>query len=366
MPDESAPKSPETQSRLLAGNRVLTHLLDSFPEPAFILNEQRQIVLANTKVAALLGHSPSSLIGLRPGEAFGCLHSRELPGGCGTTQACKYCGAAKAIINPRNSEGVEPQECRIRRLDDGGPAALDFVVRATPVRFEDGEFTVFAIHDISDEKRRAVLERLFFHDVINTAGGLKGLLEIWPELQASEAVDVGRHAHLVASQLLEEIQAQRDLIAAERGDLSVALKPIDVLEVLQGLRRRYMFLAESAGKHFPSPKVHGKTIIKSEPILLVRVLDNLIKNAFEASRSGDTITLEYENHAKPIFRVHNPTAMPEEVCAQIFQRSFTTKGPGYGLGTYSAKLFTERYLRGVLDFTSRPAEGTTFRVVLPA
>jgi sensor histidine kinase regulating citrate/malate metabolism len=52
--------------------------------------------------------------------------------------------------------------------------------------------------------------------------------------------------------------------------------------------------------------------------------------------------------------------MPPEVQLQIFQRSFSTKGKGRGVGTYSMKLLTERYLGGKLAFTSAAGEGTTF------
>ncbi len=48
------------------------------------------------------------------------------------------------------------------------------------------------------------------------------------------------------------------------------------------------------------------------------------------------------------FWVHNHAVMPESVQRQVFQRSFTTKGRGRGLGTYSVKLLTERYLEGGL------------------
>ena len=45
---------------------------------------------------------------------------------------------------------------------------------------------------------------------------------------------------------------------------------------------------------------------------------------------------------------------------QIFQRSFSTKGAGRGLGTYSVKLLSERYLKGAVGFRSTHAEGTRF------
>jgi sensor histidine kinase regulating citrate/malate metabolism len=66
-----------------------------------------------------------------------------------------------------------------------------------------------------------------------------------------------------------------------------------------------------------------------------------------------------------VFAVHNPDVMPEAVQLQVFQRSFSTKEPsGRGIGTYSMKLFGERYLGGKVDFVSREPEGTTFTLAL--
>ena len=58
--------------------------------------------------------------------------------------------------------------------------------------------------------------------------------------------------------------------------------------------------------------------------------------------------------------------MPEAVRHQLFQRSFSTReGRGRGIGSYSVKLLTEKYLRGDVSFVSREPEGTTFFVALP-
>ena len=58
----------------------------------------------------------------------------------------------------------------------------------------------------------------------------------------------------------------------------------------------------------------------------------------------------------------SPGCMPANVQLQMFQRSFSTKGRGRGLGTYSVKLLTEKYLQGRIAFTSTSEAGTTFAV----
>jgi sensor histidine kinase regulating citrate/malate metabolism len=57
--------------------------------------------------------------------------------------------------------------------------------------------------------------------------------------------------------------------------------------------------------------------------------------------------------------------MPRNVQLQVFQRSFSTKGADRGLGTYSIKLLTERYLNGKVWFTTSPEGGTTFTCQYP-
>ena len=92
----------------------------------------------------------------------------------------------------------------------------------------------------------------------------------------------------------------------------------------------------------------------------------MIKNAIEASDKESQITISASGDKKNVLLVvHNEGYMPEEIQAKIFKRSFSTKGKGRGLGTYSMKLFTEKYLNGMISFKSLEKLGTSFLVSLP-
>ena len=100
--------------------------------------------------------------------------------------------------------------------------------------------------------------------------------------------------------------------------------------------------------------------------LLHRILINMTKNAIEASPAEAVVRIGCEQDGNDLeFWAHNQSCMPEQVQRQIFQRSFSTKGPGRGLGTYSIQLLGERYLKGRVSFTSSPEKGTTFRFRCP-
>ena len=63
-----------------------------------ILNAQRQIVFANRALENLTHQEQAGAAGLRPGEAVDCPHAFSTPGGCGTTESCRTCGAVQAVL----------------------------------------------------------------------------------------------------------------------------------------------------------------------------------------------------------------------------------------------------------------------------
>ncbi|MBZ5595578.1 MAG: PAS domain-containing protein [Acidobacteriia bacterium] len=354
------------QNRQLRSHALTAQLLDCLPDPVLILNQQRQIALANRAFADLLQSPAEELVGLRLGEALDCVHCDETPGGCGTGAFCRYCGAVQAMVEGQRTSGARVEECRIMRESPHEPSPLDLRVWATPLPAA-GPFTVFAIKDISDEKRRAVLERIFLHDVLNPAASLLGIVELWKGISGPEAEEISATACDLAEQIIEEIRSARDLTAAERGELVPELREINVAAFLASLRSSYSHYASQSDKRLVTEPEAPPMTICSDEALLRRVLGNLIKNALESSEPGQTVTVRFEGADGPSFTVHNHSVMSEPVQRQIFQRSFTTKGgPGRGIGTFSVKILTERYLKGTVSFTSTPAEGTIFTVQLPA
>lgn len=364
-PAERAPE-PEVHNlfELLSGVPLLDEILGSVPDVLLFLNEHRQIVFANRATFCLLGIEPTlDVLGSRPGEALGCVHASETEGGCGTTEFCQTCGAVRAILAAQQGKS-DVQECRIAIKESFD--AVDFKVSTVPFHYDDELFTICAIQDISHEKRRRALERTFFHDVLNTAGGLQGYTELLQESEPDEVPEVAATVGDIAHRLIEEIETQRSLMAAEADELSLNPSDLRTKEVLEELAVAYRHHDVASGKTISVAAESENTRIRSDHTLLLRVLGNMLKNALEASSPGETITLGSKHDDEGVFFwVHNPAFMPREVQLQIFNRSFSTKGSGRGIGTYSIRLLVTRYLNGSVDFESSEENGTTFRVRLP-
>lgn len=363
-PTERAPEEIiQEQSAVFRQHPFLSTLLDAVPDIFLIVNRQRQIVFANQTITQFMGLKDSDFInGLRPGEALHCAHASHAPDGCGTAEFCKTCGATKAIMSGlRGQQTVE--ECRITQ-ENGD--ALDLRVWATPFRLDREDYLVFTIKDISDEKRRRALERIFFHDILNTAGVLKGFADLLQDATPEDLAEIKAQFRELTHRLIEEINAQKALAAAENNELDLHPFPIRSLKALQEIHIYYTNHNVSQGRSIEIAPDARDVWFTTDPVLFQRVLGNMLKNALEATPPGGTVTLSCSADAGQVtFSVHNPTFIPRPIQLQIFQRSYSTKGAGRGLGTYSMKFLSERYLRGRVWFKTSKTDGTTFFASYP-
>lgn len=349
------------QARCVQGLAQMAAAFDAVNDQVLVLNAQRQIVHANRNAMSLLGNPElAKVLGQRPGEALGCIHACQSSGGCGTSQFCSTCGAVKAILTAQSGM-PDTRECSI--VCHGDLTALDLLVHTTPIVVDAQAFTVCCIRDISHEKRRRVLERIFFHDVLNMATGML-MLSDRVSSGLARPDDPRRLQELVAT-VMGQLVEQRDLMAAETSELAVHAESFPLRTFLEGIVQMYI-VSPVCDKRWILLEECPELTIVSDRNLMGRVLGNLIKNALEASPPDATVDVSAVAADGGVeLSVHNDGVIPPEVQLQLFQRSFSTKGANRGLGTYSVRLLAERYLRGRVSLTSNPELGTVFRVWFP-
>lgn len=306
--------------------------------------------------------------GQTPGEFFGCIHAHEETGGCGTTAACRFCGVREALEACRGSEGhATTTECTIRTHDDGGVGARNYRVFASPFILENEPYVFVDLEDIADEKRREALERVFYHDILNTATGLRVYLDLLKhEVDTEDSGKVISTLYEISDSLVEEINSQRMLTSAERGTLQMQYDLVNCRDLLTRAASILSGDAEPRGIRVTISEESEEATIITDGAILRRVVVNAGKNAVEASESGDTVALACRKHASGVeITVHNRAYIPSEVRLQMFNRFYSTKGANRGLGTYSMLLFTENYLAGSISLVTDRERGTTITLRLP-
>ena len=109
-------------------------------------------------------------------------------------------------------------------------------------------------------------------------------------------------------------------------------------------------------------------IAKFDRTQLIRVVTNLVKNAFQSIPEGKTpevnIDLNESETAITISVSDNGSGITVENIDKIFEPKFTTKSSGMGLGLPMIKKIIETY-NGTLTFTTQEHIGTTFLVTFP-
>jgi len=305
----------------LVENPVARAILDSVACDALILTQQRRLVAATGEVLEKLGlTSPERLRELRSGELFRCTP-----------------------------------------VQDDFSRSAQYWVSSTPLRLGSHDLLLFTFKDITEEKRREALDQVFLHDLLNLVGGLDSLagrLREDPEAAARQVKDLSR-------QLVEEVQSHRIMRNAESGRLVTDSREVRPKEILDRLRTCFAS-CEAAGKSLEILDGPGEPFA-CDPVLLTRVLVNLVKNALEATPAGGRVKVWHERREnRRGFMVENPGVISAEVAGRIFERCFSTKADqGRGLGTYGAKLLGEQFLGGEVGFAPHGGVSTRFFIWMP-
>lgn len=367
-PQRSSQSELNFQIDTAANHPVVNGIMHMVGGLIAVLNANRQIVAANHRLLKMLGvDDPENVLGLRPGEALNCVHANELEAGCGTSGACGSCGAAIAIVSALGANGPVERSCVVATRKNGKRVDFVFHVHANAIRIDAETYVLIFLKDITRQQSQAALARVFFHDINNTIMGLLNAGELLSAASIEAYPEMPGHIVSLANRLAREVELQRHLV-----DNDTVAKP----RLLEKLSVDFILKELQAGvAHHPARKeavlkIDNRapgTAVRTDLPMLLRVLTNMLINAFEADNRTADVEVQVRCHQKRLeFRITNSAVIEAAIARRIFQRNFSTKQAfGRGLGTYSMKLIGEQLLGGRVSFESSPATGTCFFFSLP-
>jgi signal transduction histidine kinase len=114
-------------------------------------------------------------------------------------------------------------------------------------------------------------------------------------------------------------------------------------------------------------KPEDKVLAKISGPLFDWVIENLLKNALDASEGHGSITVHISENANHVLIDVSDTGkgIAKTNIPKVFNPGFTTKKRGWGLGLTLSKRIIEQYHKGEIYVkSSEPGKGTTFRIEL--
>ncbi len=254
------------------------------------------------------------------------------------------------------------------------PGGRTYSAQLTPVK---GVGYVLMMHDVTHLKEldrvRAEFLATVSHDLRSPLATIRGyvdLLEKIGPLTEQQRDFVGKirrsiaHITALVGDLLElgRIEASTDM----------EMEPFHLESVIDAVVDGYRQITAEKGlslrwEFTPLPLIRGN------PHRLRRVMENLLSNAVKYNREGGWIAVsaEYREGYIVVRVADSGIGIPPEDLPHIFDRFYRVQRPetedieGTGLGLSIVKSIVEKH-GGRVWVESRPGEGTTFTLLLPA
>lgn len=339
------------------------HLLTSLPAGIFLQDKQGQVVFLNKTAERILQVSGEELIDnkLRESAMF------------------------------RESIALQEIESLCQRVWNGEESARVPIM----LRNSDGELKGFRFHAVKSIWKEIVpVILILIHE--NPSGNGIGLEGVHTTARLAASL-----AHEIRNPL-SSIKSAAQYLRRTRPDDEALLEFLDIiLEEADAMNRVTTDFLEFSQENAPtesyvnridvvilrilrllSPSFNEKNIrvvqnldpniseVLMESTQLEQVLRNIILNALEAMPKGGTLTVSTQQQSKDQpevgIRIHDTgRGVPKDQIKRIFDRSFTTKRGGAGLGLSIVREIIDNH-GGRVQVDSEQGSGTTFTLYLPA
>ncbi|MGB3616779.1 MAG: PAS domain S-box protein [Catalinimonas sp.] len=262
------------------------------------------------------------------------------------------------------------------------PDPVDLEVSLTPILTQEGEvngLTVFG-RDITqrkiweDELRRTNFELDSFvyrasHDLRAPLRSLLGLVHI-------SRIEEDADARLRYLALMEKSVNKLDSFIIDltnfsrNSRLEIKRAPIDFQEMVDECTENLRYM-DHAARIDANIVIEGETAFYSDPTRISVVMQNLISNAIkyqrlDVDRSWVEICVRIDPEAAEVMIEDNGKGIAPAHLKHIFEMFYRASEDSYGsgLGLYITKQVIEK-LRGTIDVTSTPGQGTRFHIRIP-
>ncbi len=180
-----------------------------------------------------------------------------------------------------------------------------------------------------------------------------GILKTQNDNHKEISTSVSELLHIV-SHIQEILNIQRQLV--RNHGASHERKPVNLIEILDNCRSMLMAQMEKKGIKLTVAIKASTHVIKGDHTKLMQVILNVMKNSLEAiDMESDNkciaIALDSDDKHIELKVVDNGQGFDEETRQKFFQRGFTTKRSGTGLGLYNCRSIVESHA-GTFDIES--------------
>ena len=259
--------------------------------------------------------------------------------------------------------GTHNQQILYTKNDEIGALVKDY-----NLKLEELEYTAQQLTQSERESAWREMAKQVAHEIKNPLTPMK--LSVQHLQRVYDPNDPNSEVQLkkVTNSIIEQIDALAK-IANEFSNFAKLPRPneieIDLLPLLENVIEVFKETDKFEIKLLTTLK---SCVVKADKDLMLRVFNNLLKNAIQAIQNRENglleISIKKENNQFHFQVKDNGIGIAKEEFSKIFVPYFTTKSTGTGLGLAMVKQIIENH-RGTIWFESIEGEGTTFEFEIP-
>jgi PAS domain S-box-containing protein len=125
-------------------------ILDAMPLMIFVVDDDVRIKDVNTAATAVFGLPKATVLNRRGGEVLHCLHSQDVPEGCGRAPFCQTCVIRNSVASSIQGQAVARRRAQVELLQGGAIKALEWLITTSPLPRNEAPLVLLILEDISE------------------------------------------------------------------------------------------------------------------------------------------------------------------------------------------------------------------------
>jgi len=158
---------------------MLRAVFDALPSLVFVVDQDVRIQEYNAAASDLMMAERKTVLKRRAGEILHCIHSSEVPEGCGRSPSCKDCIIRNSVTEAFRGNRVVRRRTRIELIRDGNKIEIYALVTASPFSYQERSHALLVIEDISE-----IAELYRMIPICSVCGKVRDDKESWMRVEA--------------------------------------------------------------------------------------------------------------------------------------------------------------------------------------
>jgi two-component system sensor kinase FixL len=362
------------------GEERFRRVVEAAPHAMIMVDQEGQIALANLQAEKTFGYSREELLG-RPIEMLVPERVRSGHRGFRHDYLCdpqaRPIGAGRELFGRRKDGSEVPVEIGLSPIRTSrGLLVLASIVDITERKLAELE-AARQRQDLAHLARVTTLGELsssLAHELTHPITAILSNAQAAQRFLAHDNVDLDEVREILNDIVTQDQRAgeviHRLRLLLKKGELQEHCDDVDLNEVIQDVVNLMRSDLINRNVTVDTDLTQNLPVVTGDRVQLQQVLLNLMLNGCEAMADYDSsecrllIASQSENGAVRVSVTDRGGGIPKEKMEQVFERFFTTKKEGMGLGLSICRTIINAH-RGKIWATNNGGSGATFHFSLP-